>query len=168
MLKDTKGQSEQKMRDQSISKIKEIVSFEDQYKKNIDNGSYKDKYLMSINEVSISQWDAFYRVGTSSDQSILEKYLCCICKDIVNLPAVWCPNCKHSICKNTCFRDYNCFRCPIKCQQKLSATSQIPVSDAKIIENHDFACGEEKCSSFNKVFKYNEYRKHLVTHGIFT
>ena len=66
------------MRDYAIQKIKSIIFFEDQYKRNIYNNSYKDKYLMSINEVSISQWDAHYK-DEAKNKGILEQYLCCIC-----------------------------------------------------------------------------------------
>ena len=64
MLKDTKGKSESSMREVSMKKIRQIITFEDQFKRNIENGSYKDKYLSSINDISISQWDAHYKNKT--------------------------------------------------------------------------------------------------------
>ena len=60
MLKDTKVKAESKMKAELISRIKQIVSFEDYYKRNIDNDVYKNKYNVTVDEVSISQWDAFY------------------------------------------------------------------------------------------------------------
>ena len=72
MFKDTQGKAESKMKAELMSKIKSLVTFEDQYKRNIDNDIYKKKYIMTIDEVSISEYDAHYKDKNEITESILQ------------------------------------------------------------------------------------------------
>ena len=67
-------------------------------------------------------------------KKFMEDQECCVCSGIMRLPVVTCKECKHSLCKEFCYKNLVKKDCP-HCKTVLDENNQNPSSVREIISD---------------------------------